>query len=171
MLLVDPVTSNIARVLSELSFEATDTLVLGQIGGEDDPQGSGLVLNIATIESTKSIECSQSGILTLGEAGGSTGQLVQNPNGNITATNWNIAANGVFTGSGISVTNNISATGTLTVGSTSQFTGKITGSGGIEITGAASSIEQLTAKFDNGTALAPTITFQNSTTTGRLPLP
>jgi hypothetical protein len=148
------------------AFEATDTLILGDIGGVGDPVGSGLVINLDTIVSAKSIECSQSGILTLGETGGSTGQLVQNPNGNITATNWNIAANGVFTGSGISVANNINATGTLTIGSTSQFTGKITGNGGADITGAPSNIEQLTAKLDNGSAVAPTLTFQNSVQTG-----
>ena len=148
------------------AFEATDTLILGDIGGVGDPVGSGLVVNLDTIVSAKSIECSQSGILTLGETGGSTGQLVQNPNGNITATNWNIAANGVFTGSGVSVSNNINATGTLTIGSTSQFTGKITGNGGADITGAPSNIEQLTAKLDDGTAVAPTLTFQNSVQTG-----
>jgi len=148
------------------AFEATDTLILGDIGGVGDPVGSGLVISIATITSTKSIECSQAGILTLGELGGASGQTTINPNGNLVSTNYNIAANGVFTGSGISVANNIAATGTLNIGSTSQFTGLITGNGGITITGAASSIEQLTAKFDNGTAGAPTITFQNSSTTG-----
>ena len=72
----------------------------------------------------------------------------------------------MFTGSGVSVANNINATGTLTIGSTSQFTGKITGNGGADITGAPSNIEQLTAKLDNGTAVAPTLTFQNSVQTG-----
>ena len=148
------------------AFEATDTLVLGDIGGVGDPVGSGLTLSIAAITSTKSIECSQAGILTLGELGGASGQTTINPNGNLVSTNYNIAANGVFTGSGVSVSNNIAATGTLTIGSTSQFTGLITGNGGITITGAASSIDQLTAKLDNGTAVAPTLTFQNSTTTG-----
>ena len=37
------------------AFEATDTLVLGDIGGVGDPVGSGLVVSIATITSSKSV--------------------------------------------------------------------------------------------------------------------
>ena len=144
------------------AFETSDTLVLGDVG--TGASGSGLQLSIATIASTKTIELSQDGLMTLGDA--SSTQLVLNPTGALTASNWSVSAGGMFTGSGITLANDAAVTGNTTLGGTLGVTGLITGNGGINAQGAASEIDDLTAKLSDGTAAAPSLTLKNSPTTG-----
>ena len=144
------------------AFESSDTLVLGDVG--TGVSGSGLQLSIATIASTKTIELSQDGLMTLGDA--TSTQLILNPTGALTASNWSISAGGMFTGSGITLANDASITGNTTLGGTLGVTGLITANGGITAQGAASDIDDLTAKLSDGTAAAPSLTLKNSPTTG-----
>ena len=97
-----------------------DTPIIGNVGGDQAVQGTGLVLDIATISSEKNIELSQEGLLTLGPTGGA--QIIMNPDGTTTAANWNISAAGGATFSTIAGTNG-TFSGTLTVQTTSTFTG------------------------------------------------
>ena len=55
--------------------------------------------------------------------------------------------------------------GVLTASSTSAFTGLATFNGGITTAG-PTTLVQTTAKFADGTAAAPSLAFDNSTTTG-----
>ena len=145
------------------AFEAADTPILGNVGGDQAVQGTGLVLDIATISSEKNIELSQEGLLTLGPTGGA--QIIMNPDGTTTAANWNISAAGGATFSTIAGTNG-TFSGTLAVQTTSTFTGMGTFNGGITVSGASSSIDQATIKLDDGAEATPTLTFTNSNTTG-----
>jgi len=146
------------------AFELADTLILGPVGGAAATQGTGLTLSIATLNPVKSLELTQSGNLTLGETGGA--QLALQPDGLMTATSWNIAASGTasFTGLNTSSTANLNAG--LAVTGTSTFSLGATFSGGITVSGADSTMERATITLKDGTAAAPSIGFDNSTSTG-----
>jgi len=144
------------------AFEASDTLILGDVGGQNVAQGSGLTLTIGSINSTKQLEMSQLGILTLGPTGGT--QLILNPDGSISSSTYTIS------GSGSAIFTTIrGTTGTFTntfeAQSTSTFTGLATFNGGITTAG-VTTLVQTTAKLADGTAAAPTLAFDNSATTG-----
>ena len=145
------------------AFEAADTLILGPVGGSSVAQGSGLTASIATIESQKNLELSQLGVMTLGATG--SAQLVLNPDGSISAQNYSVGSTGNATFTSINGSTG-TFSGTLTAQSTSTFTGLATFSGGISATGADSTISKLTGKLADGTALLPSLAFDNSTTTG-----
>ena len=66
--------------------------IIGNVGGDQAVQGTGLVLDIATISSEKNIELSQEGLLTLGPTGGA--QIILNPDGTTTAATGNISVSG-----------------------------------------------------------------------------
>ena len=146
------------------AFEQADTLVLGAIGGEQAVQGSGLQLSIASINSKKNFEVDQDGQMTIGDALGTYTRITTD--GVLTAVNWSVSQAGVASLKGAVVAGNGSFTGTLAVTSTSTFTGLATCNGGVTVTGGPSSIEQLTAKFADGTASQPSISFDNSNTSG-----
>ena len=105
----------------------------------------------------------QQGILTLGPAGSS--QLILNPDGSIGATAYSIASSGQASFNGGVTTTTGTFSGVLTASSTSTFTGLATFNAGITTVG-PTTLVQTTAKFADGTAAAPTITFDNSATTG-----
>ena len=144
------------------AFELADTLILGDIGGAGVAQGTGLTATIASITSTKQLEMSQDGILTLGPLGSS--QVTINPSGAIAAPGYSVAASGQAIFTDISGTTG-TFTSVLTASSTSTFTGLATFNGGLTTAG-VTTLVQTTAKFADGTATAPTITFDNSATTG-----
>jgi hypothetical protein len=145
------------------AYELADTLVLGPVGGAGIAQGSGLTASIATINSTKQLEMTQLGVMTLGPEGGN--QLIMQPDGSIAASGYSIGSGGGAIFATIRGTTG-TFTDVLSAQSTSTFTGMATFSGGITSTAAASTISQLTGKFADGTAAAPTIAFDNSATTG-----
>ena len=145
------------------AFEASDTLILGDVGGAGVAQGTGLTVTIATIVSEKNLEMTQQGIMTLGPAGSS--QLILNPDGSIAATSYNIASSGQASFNGGVSTSTGTFTGVLTASSTSTFTGLATFNGGITTAG-ATTLVQTTAKFADGLAATPSISFDNSATTG-----
>ena len=157
------------------AYEASDTLILGPVGGEGATQGTGFAATIATISSTKQLEMDQLGLLTLGPTIGD--QLALEPNGTITAktttgtvgnetvtTRWSISPAGatvITTLSGTSAT----FSGALAAQSTSTFTGLATFNGGITTAG-VTTLVQTSALFADGTNSAPSIAFDNSTSTG-----
>ena len=145
------------------AFEASDTLILGDVGGAGVAQGTGLTVTIATIVSEKNLEMTQQGIMTLGPAGSS--QLILNPDGSIAATSYNIASSGQASFNGGVSTSTGTFTGVLTASSTSAFTGLATFNGGLTTVG-ATTLVQTTAKFADGLAATPSISFDNSATTG-----
>ena len=145
------------------AFEASDTLILGDVGGAGVAQGTGLTVTIATIVSEKNLEMTQQGIMTLGPAGSS--QLILNPDGSIAATSYSIASSGQASFNGGVSTTTGTFTGVLTASSTSTFTGLATFNGGITTAG-ATTLVQTTAKFADGLAATPSISFDNSATTG-----
>ena len=149
------------------AFELSDTLVLGPVGGPNVVQGTGLTVSIASINATKQLEMTQLGVLTLGPTGGS--QLALQPDGQIqatigAATTYSISASGNAIFTTISGT-----TGTfsdvLSAQSTSTFTGLATFNGGITTAG-ATTLVQTNAKLANGAAGTPSLSFDNSNTTG-----
>ena len=145
------------------AYEASDTLILGPVGGPSVAQGSGLTATIASINSTKQLELNQLGVLTLGVEGFT--QVIINPDGTISSAAYNINANGLanFQG-GVTTTNGI-FTGTATIQSTSQFTGVATFNGGLTTAG-VTTLVQTSAKLADGTAAAPSLAFDNSAQTG-----
>ena len=145
------------------AFEATDTLILGPVGGASVAQGSGLTATIATINSTKQLELTQLGVLTLGPTGGT--QLTLNPDGAITTANYSVSSAGLGSFQGGVTSTSGTFSGVLQAQSTSAFTGLATFNGGITTAGVTTLI-QTTAKLADGTAAAPTLTFDNSATTG-----
>ena len=145
------------------AFEASDTLILGDVGGAGVVQGTGLTVTIGSIESTKQLEMTQQGVMTLGPAGQS--QLILNPDGSIGATSYTIAASGQASFNGGLTTTTGTFSGVLTASSTSAFTGLATFNGGITTAG-PTTLVQTTAKLADGTAAAPSLAFDNSTTTG-----
>ena len=144
------------------AFEASDTLILGPVGGQGVAQGSGLTVTIGSINSTKQLEMSQLGVLTLGPTGGT--QLVLNPDGSISSSTYTISGAGGAIFTTIRGTTG-TFTGAIDAQSTSQFTGLATFNGGITTVG-ATTLVQTTAKFADGTAALPSLAFDNSTTTG-----
>lgn len=148
------------------AFELGDTLILGDVGGTGVAQGSGLALSIATLNPVKSLELSQAGDFTLGEAG--SNQVLISPDGQVSTATWNINSSGLANLSGLTSSGNVSVTGTFSVSSTSTFTGMGTFNGGITVGGADSEIDRTTLKILDGTAAAPSLTFSdtNSNTTG-----
>ena len=144
------------------AFEASDTLILGDVGGAGVAQGSGLTVTIGSISSVKQLEMNQEGILTLGQAGQS--QLILNPDGGIGAASYTIASSGNATFTGVQGTV-ATFTGVFSAQSTSGFTGLATFNGGLTTVG-ATTLVQTTAKLADGTAAAPTLAFDNSTQTG-----
>ena len=145
------------------AYEASDTLILGPVGGTNATQGTGLTATIATIVSQKNLELTQLGVMTLGATG--SAQLVLNPDGSLAAQNYSIGSTGNATFSSINGSTG-TFTGTLTAQSTSAFTGLATFSGGIAATASNSTISKLTGKLADGTAALPSLAFDNSTTTG-----
>ena len=105
---------------------------------------------------------SQLGVLTLGPTGQT--QLVLSPDGSISSASYTISGAG-----GVIFTTIRGTTGTFTgaleAQSTSQFTGLATFNGGITTVG-ATTLVQTNAKFADGAAATPSISFDNSTTTG-----
>ena len=167
--------TGLAVNLPGAAYEASDTLILGPVGGEGAVQGTGFAATIATISSTKQLEMDQLGLLTLGPTIGD--QLALEPNGTITAktttgtvgdetvtTRWSISPAGatvITTLSGTSAT----FSGALAAQSTSTFTGLATFNGGITTAG-VTTLVQTSALFADGTNSAPSIAFDNSTSTG-----
>ena len=145
------------------AYELADTLILGPVGGAGIAQGSGLTASIATINSTKQLEMTQLGVMTLGPEGGN--QLIMQPDGCIAAAGYSIGSGGAAIFSTIRGTTG-TFTDVLSAQSTSTFTGMATFSGGITSTAQASTIEKLTAKLVDGLAATPSIAFDNSATTG-----
>ena len=143
-------------------FEANDTIILGEVP-VGEVQGSGLVVEIATLAQTKSIELAQDGKLTLGPTGSNT---IVSPDGSIVSNNWNVSSTGNLAANAVSSTTSLSATTTLSVGSTSSYTGLATFSGGIAVDGADSDIKRTKIQLVDGTAAAPSLSLQNSSTTG-----
>ena len=148
------------------AFELSDTLILGLVGGTGIAQGTGLALSIATLNPVKSLELSQAGDFTLGEAG--SNQVLLRPDGQLNAATWSINSAGLASLTGLTSSGNVSITGTLGVTSTSTFTGMATFNGGITVNGADSSIDRANIKILDGTAGAPSLTFSDasSNTTG-----
>ena len=146
------------------AYEAADTLILGAVGGVGVDQGTGLDLSIATISATKSLELSQEGNLTLGEAGGN--QVSIQPDGLLQTSTWSVTSTGQITAAAASLSGNISVTGNSAVTGTSAFTGLATFSGGITSTGADNTLDQVDLELQDGSALTPSLSFDNSDTTG-----
>ena len=144
------------------AYEAADTLILGPIGGAAVAQGTGLTATIGSIASVKQFEVSQAGTMTLGATGDP--QMTITPDGGISSTNFTLAPSGNINSKGIIATDG-TFTGAFSAQSTSGFTGLATFNGGITTAG-VTTLVQTTAKFADGTAAAPTITFDNSATTG-----
>ena len=144
------------------AYEAADTLILGPVGGANVAQGSGLTATLATINSTKQLEMSQLGVLTLGPTGAT--QLTLNPDGQISAGSWSISGSGSAAFQGVSGTS-ANFSGVITAQSTSTFTGLATFNGGIT-TGGVTTLVQTTASLADGAAATPTLNFDNSQTTG-----
>ena len=144
------------------AFEAADTLILGPVGGANVAQGTGLSATLATINSTKQLEMSQLGVLTLGPTGAT--QLVLNPDGQVSAGSWSITGSGAGNFKGVTGTT-ANFSDVLTAQSTSTFTGLATFNGGITTAG-VTTLVNTTAKLADGTESAPTLTFDNSDTTG-----
>ena len=157
------------------AYEASDTLILGPVGGEGMVQGTGFAATIATISSTKQLEMDQLGLLTLGPTIGD--QLALEPNGTITAktttgtvgnetvsTRWSISPAGATVISSLSGTTG-TFSGVFAAQSTSTFTGLATFNGGITTAG-VTTLVQTSALFADGTNSAPSIAFDNSASTG-----
>ena len=144
------------------AFEASDTLILGDVGGQNVAQGSGLTVSIGSINSTKQLEMSQLGILTLGPEGGT--QLVLNPDGSISSSTYTISGSGGAVFTTIRGTTGI-FTDTFEAQSTSTFTGLATFNGGITTSG-ATTLVQTTAKLADGSDASPSLAFDNSASTG-----
>jgi len=146
------------------AYEAADTLILGNVGGVGVAQGTGLDLSIATISATKSLELSQEGNLTLGEAGGN--QVTIQPDGLIQTSTWSVTSTGQITAAAASLTGNITIGGTSAVTGTSTFTGLATFNGGITSTGSDNTLDQVDLELQDGSALTPSLSFDSSDTTG-----
>ena len=144
------------------AYEAADTLILGPVGGANVAQGTGLAITLATVNSTKQLEMSQLGVLTLGPTGAT--QLTLNPSGQVSAGSWSIGASGNATFTSVS-SGTGTFTGLLSANSTSTFTGLATFNGGL-VTAGVTTIAEATIKIADGTAALPTLAFDNSTTTG-----
>ena len=145
------------------AFELADTLIIGPVGGQTVTQGTGFNVSIATLTRTKSLELTQTGNMILGEA--TSGQLTIQPDGVINATNYSVSGSGVFNVAGVSSSGPVSGS-TASFTSTGLFSGLLTASGGITSTAAASTINDLTTTIADGTAAAPSLAFNTSTTTG-----
>ena len=146
------------------AYELADTLILGLVGGDGVPQGTGFSLSLATLNAIKALELTQAGELNMGVGGSS--QLNLKPDGTITAASWSISATGVAALNQVSTSGSISTTGSFTASSTSTFTGMATFNGGITVSGADSSIDKALIKLNNGSQTVPSLTFTNSTQTG-----
>ena len=157
------------------AYEASDTLILGPVGGEGAVQGTGFAATIATIASTKQLEMDQLGLLTLGPTIGD--QLALEPNGTITAktttgtvsnptvsTRWSISPAGATVITSLDATTG-TFSGVFAAQSTSTFTGLATFNGGITTAG-VTTLVQTSALFADGNNAAPSIAFDNSTSTG-----
>ena len=146
------------------AFELADTLILGPVGGAAATQGTNLALSIATLNPVKSLELTQAGNLTLGESGNA--QLALQPDGSITSTSWNIAASGAAVFVGLTSTAQANLQAGLAVTGTASVTGACTFTGGITVSGSDSTIDQAEIKLRDGAAATPSLTFDNSLTTG-----
>ena len=143
-------------------FEANDTLILGEVA-VGETQGTGLNITIATLNQTKSIELGQDGRLTLGPTGSNT---IVSPDGQISSSNWNISASGNGAFYALSSQTSLASTTTLSVGSTSTFTGLGTFNAGINVDGADSDIKRTKIQITDGSAAEPSLSLFNSNTTG-----
>ena len=146
------------------AFELADTLILGPVGGAAATQGTNLTLSIATLNPVKALELTQAGNLTLGESGNA--QLALQPDGSISATSWNVSASGAGVFVGLTSTAQANLQAGLAVTGTASVSGACTFTGGITVSGADSTIERGLIKLKDGTVAAPTLTFDNSLTTG-----
>ena len=146
------------------AFETADTLILGPVGGAAATQGSGLAISIAALNPVKSLELTQAGNMTLGAVG--EAQLALQPDGLINATSWNIAASGTGTFVGLTTSAQANLNAGVAVTGTGSFSGLATFNGGINVSGADSDLVRGLIKLRDGTAAAPTLSFDNSTTTG-----
>ena len=146
------------------AYELADTLIIGEVGSPGSVQGNGLALSIASIASEKGLELSQEGLLTLGATAAE--QVTINKNGQLQTPNWNVSSSGVITAVTGAFSGNVAVTQGLTVGDTLGVSGVFTASAGVQISGGTSSIAQTSLKVTDGTAAAPSISFDNSTTTG-----
>ena len=152
-----------ATVTSEgTAYEAADTLILGPVGGASIAQGSGLQISLATINSTKQLEMTQTGTLILGPTGAT--QLTLNADGTVSAGSWSIASSGNFSGNNIQAST-ATFSGVITAQSTADFTGLASFNGGLTTAG-VTTLVQTTASIADGTAAAPSLNFDNSLTTG-----
>ena len=147
------------------AYEPADTLTLGEVGPPGSVQGTGLVVGLTTIDSEKSLELNQDGLLTLGPTGGT--QLVLNQDGTVQASSWSISSAGAFTGSAINVSGTFNATGASTFGNTLTVSGVLSASAGVSISGGTSSITNTTLKLLDGTAAGPSFAFDNASSTGQ----
>ena len=121
------------------AYELSDTLILGLVGGDGIPQGTGFSLSLATLDAIKALELSQAGELTMGV--GTSSQVNLKPDGTFIAANWNISATGSATLASVSTSGGITSGGAFGASSTSTFTGMATFNGGVTISGADSSID------------------------------
>ena len=72
------------------AYELSDTLILGLVGGDGIPQGTGFSLSLATLDAIKALELTQAGELNMGVGG--SAQVNLKPDGTFIAANWNISA-------------------------------------------------------------------------------
>ena len=142
------------------AYELSDTLILGLVGGDGIPQGTGFSLSLATLDAIKALELSQAGELTMGV--GTSSQVNLKPDGTFIAANWNISATGSATLASVSTSGGITSGGAFGASSTSTFTGMATFNGGVTISGADSSIDRTNIKILDGSATLPSLTFSDS---------
>ena len=147
------------------AYELADTLIIGEVGAPGSVQGSGLQLSIATIASEKALELDQEGKLTLG-ASSATGQVVIQKDGTFTTPNWNVSPTGTITAVGAALSGTLVVSQTAIIGQTLGVSGVFTASAGVQISGGTSSIANTSLKVTDGAAATPSISFDNSSTTG-----
>ena len=147
------------------AYELADTLVLGEVGPPGSTQGSGLVVSLTGIASEKSLELDQEGKLTLG-ASSATGQVIVNKDGTLTTPNWNVSSTGAITAVSAAFSAGVAITTSATVGTTLAVSGTFTASAGVTISGGTSAISNTSLKLLDGTEAAPSLTFDNSDSTG-----
>jgi hypothetical protein len=156
--------SSITIIDGGKGFETTDTPVLGLVGGVDVDQGTGIELDIASVSKTEVFYVDRDETLSLGDTAGSQ-KITIKSDGEFTAPNWGVDSSGSISVSAISASG-IATLGSLSVSGNSALGGTLTVTGSLTANGSTNTINNALVNYSDGSAADPSLSFQNSNTTG-----
>lgn len=156
--------SSVTIINGGKGFEITDTPVLGLVGGANVAQGVGIQLDIASVSKKEVFYVDRDEELSLGDSTGSQ-KITIKSDGAFSATNWSVDAAGSISAASISASGS-GTLGSLSVSGNSTLTGTLAVTGSLTANGSTNTINNALVNYSDGSAADPSLSFQNSNTTG-----